>query len=95
MKGFDVLARGPELLQFRSSVALILVKTCLWERKHLLYRWNSRSSPIGGSAFGAPDYSFLFHSASKALVLSWDSGGHSLWYRSGTESFIVEGRARD
>lgn len=43
MKGFDVPARGQELFQFRSSVALILVKTCLWEGERLPYRWGSRS----------------------------------------------------
>lgn len=41
VKGFDVLARGLELLQFRSSVALILVKTCMWEGEHLACGWGS------------------------------------------------------
>ena len=54
VKGFDVPARGLELLQFRSLVALIPVKTCLREREHLPCKGGSRSSSAAGSVFGAP-----------------------------------------
>lgn len=62
MKGFDVPARGQELFQFRSSVALILVKTCPWEGERLPYRWGSGSSLSAASAFGAPGLQLTFSS---------------------------------
>lgn len=53
VKGFDVPARGLELFQFRSLVALIPVKTCLWEGEYLPCGGGSRSSSSAGSALGA------------------------------------------
>lgn len=44
VKGFDVPARGLELLRFRSSVA-ILVKTCLLRGEHLLQTWGCGHHP--------------------------------------------------
>lgn len=59
VKGFDVPARGLELLQGRSSVALILVRTCLWKREHLRCSWGSRSASSAGLHVGLQDYNSL------------------------------------
>ena len=93
VKSFDVPARGLELLQFRSSVALIPVKTCLWEGEHLPHGSSSRSPSSAGSAFGALGLSlpscspFCLTGPTSQLRPTW-------WPRdwSGAESFLLQER---
>lgn len=91
VKSFDVPARGLELLQFRSLVALIPVKTCLWEGEHLPCGSSSRSPSSAGSAFGAPGLSptscspfCLTGPTSQLRPTRWPRD------RSGAESFLLQ-----